>query len=73
MEDLSADPIWRDYERVSQSHGRAMKQRLDAELDLTRRVCDESLENWMAAQRGEEKCYEELKAMARAVWAKFHQ
>ena len=73
MEDLAADDIWRDYEKASQTHRRAMKERLDAELDVTRRCSDETLERWDTTHRDEEKCYEELKALQRAVWAKYRQ
>lgn len=72
MEDLADDAIWRDYEKASQAHRRAMKERLDAELDVTRRCSEESLQRWDGTHRDEEKCYEELKALQRAVWAKYH-
>jgi hypothetical protein len=41
MEDLAADAMWPDYEKASQTHRRAMKERLDADLDVTRRCSEE--------------------------------
>jgi nucleosome binding factor SPN SPT16 subunit len=68
---IADDEFWRRYERASESHERAMRRRLDAQRELADRPSDGALERWNAASRDEDKCYEELKAAERVVWAKF--
>jgi hypothetical protein len=71
MPDLTTDDFWREYEAASQGHRRAMETRLRAEQELARAYSEEALEHWNTAARQEDKCYEELKAAARVVWAKY--
>ncbi len=71
MEDFTNDPIWRDYLKVSETHRRALADRLAAERDLTARRSPEDFQRWDAAHRDEQKCFEELAALERAISAKY--
>jgi hypothetical protein len=71
MPDLASDDFWQEYEKASEAHRRAMESRLKAERALARTYSEEALEQWNAAARQEDTCYEELKAAERVVWAKY--
>ena len=71
MPELATDEFWREYEKASEGHRRAMESRIHAERELARAYSEEALEQWNTAARQEDKCYEELKAAERVVWAKY--
>lgn len=71
MPDLAGDDFWKAYEKASGAHRGAMESRLQAERQLADAYSEDALERWNAAARQEDKCYEELKAAERVVWAKY--
>jgi hypothetical protein len=72
MGDLENEPIWVDYRRMSEEHNQAVNDRRKIESDLLTDFSDNTLRLWDEAHRAEEKCYEQVKAAERAVWAKLH-
>jgi hypothetical protein len=72
MDDLVNEPMWVDYIRISEEHSQAVNARRKIEQDLLTNFSDDTLRLWDEAHRAEEKCYEQVKAAERAVWAKLH-
>lgn len=72
MDNLDNEPIWMDYRRISEEHSQALNARRKIEDDLIANFSDNALRLWDEAHRAEEKCYEQVKAAERAVWAKLH-
>ncbi len=72
MHELENEPIWTDYKQFSEDHNQAVTVRRKAEVELVANFSDNSLRAWDEAHRAEEKCYEQVKAAERAVWAKLH-
>lgn len=69
--DFADDEFWVRYEAASQAHQRALAKRVEAERELGRNLAEKTLVQWNEAHREEDKCYEELKAAERVLWAKY--
>jgi hypothetical protein len=69
--DLTIDPIWQSYERAADAHRRAVRARVELDLELARRFSAETLQAWDNAHREEERCFETMTSASRAVRAKY--
>ncbi len=68
---LVEDEFWAEYQKASRLHGEAMDRRREAERQLVELYSAAKIEQWDMAHREEDRCYEDLKAAERVVWAKF--
>ncbi len=73
MLDWTEDDFWREYQSASTEYQRALDSRLRADREVVNSRSAEALELWNEAHRAEEKCFEQLKAAARVIWAKYKQ
>ena len=73
MPDLISDDFWREYESAADAHRRAMEARLGADQKLVGNHSREALERWNNAHQEEDRCYEQLKAAERVIWAKYKE